>query len=231
MLCVVSLGATLIRLLLSCGLLAAGACATALPETRKKVSVCSAALIPRPNHHLCRAQYLLQHQIHDTFFLEMWKMDALANVMNTFRHWKKLPATAARWEITILQAVGALWRKPWSVLKSSNHLWSYIRMTVCTCKFLVSCNSQWRPETRFGNWDWLVPEHPSCMWERRAGVSPSARGSLQPARGASSYPSLHAKQAMLKGASSVGRLSIDNIYLVQMERETTCGAFYKVCFV
>ena len=34
---VVSPGATLIRLVLSCCSLAAGACATALPETRKKV--------------------------------------------------------------------------------------------------------------------------------------------------------------------------------------------------
>lgn len=37
MLCGVSLGASLIRFLLSCSSLSAGACTTTLPETRKKV--------------------------------------------------------------------------------------------------------------------------------------------------------------------------------------------------
>lgn len=130
-----------------------------------------------------------------------------------------------------LQAAGALQRKPWSILHSSNHFWSYVHMTAHTWEILISCNSQWWSETRFGNRGWLVPEHPSRVCDRRGGVNPSARGSLQPARGASSCPSQRVKRAVLKGASSAWCLSIDNIYLVKMERETTYRALYKVCFV
>lgn len=158
-------------------------------------------------------------------------MDALVNVTNEFRHRKKAPSNCSPWRnhvrFKLLELYKGSHGQSSTAAITSGPTYTWLHIHGRSLSHAIASDGQ-RPGLGTG---WLVPEHPSRVCDRRGGVNPSARGSLQPARGASSCPSQRVKRAVLKGASSAWCLSIDNIYLVKMERETTYRALYKVCFV